>query len=228
MKQEGFTIMEMVIGMAIIVIIAGFILAFITNPVERGKVKKLNIHIAQVEALIDQDTLFEVGSDEIAERIAKADFSFAEKVIGSFPLLLSMRTKETSTADFCSDGAGSGKRSAEGAAYRYIKKVNNNSSAGIYISVAPGVMNVPTNSDKTLLCKSGPNNTFFGIAVKVDDGLWACTGFTGSGASETRYFIADESGTGKEFKNHCFFLNGQFIGGNTNDFFTAEAEIYNE
>ena len=225
MKQHGFTILELVIIVAILAVAAGLALLFIDNPLERGEARKIKIGAAQIEAIVEQHKALGLTSAEIAEEMRKNDrFTTEEKIIGSLAYLITRRDSETTAKDFC-DTTGSG-----GTGYAYLKTINNNSSTGIYAdTVASDTMTVTTNTDKKILCKSNStaNDRDFAVAVKVTDTIWACAGYSGGGAKQTRYFTVSNA-ENKVFNLSCFITNNQFTGGGTNDFFTSEAEAYTQ
>ena len=221
--RQGFTLMELIIITAILAIIAASAAALLGGSSESAKAKKLRIAAGYVETAVEQYRLIGLDSDAVAAQIAKTDYTFAEKVIGSIPYLITARKQETSSSDFCTDTSGS-----EGTGYRYLKALNGGSAAGIHAHTAVGSMNVPTGSGVKALCLSAPgvSDSSFAVAVKATDDVWACGRYSGN-ALLPHYFIA-ASGSGRVFKTDCFITGGTFTLGNLNTgFFIEEADVYN-
>lgn len=88
MFSKGFTLIELLIVVAIIGIIASIIVVTLSNPAGRAIAKKHHFNTAQTTVLIEQYRSLGYDQDTAATAVHKADFTNAEKVIGSFEYLL--------------------------------------------------------------------------------------------------------------------------------------------
>ena len=217
-RFPGFTIIELIIVIGIIGVLSSVVFVILRNPTERAEAKKTLHGVAQIVRLIEQYRGSGYSSDEIADELAKLDIPIGEKVAASVPFLIDLRDSEKSS-NFCNPTSGS-----EGTAYTYLKKLNGNSSTGIYTGTSGSRMTVTDNADRTILCKnnSGATNGYFAVAAKITDTIWTCGAYDDRG--EARYFVID-TGTARKLKINCFISGGTFTK-ESNGFFASLAGEY--
>ena len=210
MQKSGFTLMEMVIVVAILAAIVGIVFLAISNPLERGEGGVTRAHALQVETLIEQyRRLYSLNSQEIAESIAKeSGYTLGEKIAGSLPYLIDIRRQESGGKDFCA--------SPSGTAYKFLKTLNNNSDNLLHsladttptLAVRSEAQADGTTNTTKILCKSLTSGNEFGIAAEVKEGVWVCGGYAADSGQPSkyrapRYFNQAANPINKSFNMNC-------------------------
>ena len=195
--NKGFTLVELLIVVALIGIITGIVVVTFSGSLTGSERKKSKAHVGSVIRLVEQEKSIGTKHTQIAEALNDPSFELWEKVVGSFGYL-SEYVKNNTNRNLCN--------TATGKVYEFLDVLDGSGQSPVGSVSAKTAANTAT----TIHC-IGSNGKQTSVAIRVSDSVWWCGNLYGYD-NYNGFFTTASSG---KLENSCAHSDGD---GRTNIF----------
>ena len=192
--KNGFTIVEILITIAIIGIVAGIVTVTLLDRIDRSERKKSKAHIAQIVRMVEQEVALGSSTAQIVAAVNNIpSYQTWEKIVGLYPYLNDQSTFNGQYA--CNPPAGTtghitGK--PEGALYTYLNLLDGPSKTPEFKASGSFFSGIANTADDVHCVAHTSRN---GIALRVDDdNNWWCGVLRGNGTRDAHFLSTVATG----------------------------------
>ena len=173
--KNGFTIVEILITIAIIGVVAGIVVVTLLDGIESSERKKSKAHIAQIVRMVEEEVALGSSTAQIVAAVNSVpSYKTWEKVVGLYPYLTGIGSFDRYACNPPAGITGHETSKPEGELYTYLNLLDGPSktpSIGGRLGSQRGVLR--TDEDIRCIAHGGWNKS--AIALRVDDdNNWWC------------------------------------------------------
>ena len=186
--KNGFTIVEILITIAIIGIVAGIVTVTLLDRVDRSERKKSKAHIAQIVRMAEQEVALGSSTAQIVAAVNNIpSYKTWEKVVGLYPYLNDQNTfNDRYTCNPPAGTTGHVTGNPEGALYTYLNLLDGPSKTPGVSPTGRALIRNIANTAEDVHCASFPGRS--AIAIRVDDdNNWWCGVLVGTGTRDAHF-----------------------------------------
>ena len=193
--KNGFTIVEILITIAIIGIVAGIVVVTLLDEIESSERRKSKAHIAQIISMVEQEVALGSSTAQIVAAVNSVpSYKTWEKIVGLYPYLNDQSAFSTFNYQYaCNPPAGTTGHvtgNPEGTLYTYLNLLDGPSKTPTVHPTGGSIIGGIANTAEDVHCASRRSGQKV-IAIRVDDdNNWWCATLTAGTGIRRAHFLS--------------------------------------